>query len=372
MPDSDVATTHLDFTLALHRAVAAHGGNSCFSPYSVASALALVTRAARGETAAEPARLLAGSSGQVAELTGMLHKAAVLDAARSGEDTPTLAVSNTLWVWRQLAIKPGFTEALADWPSGTVETAPFVEDPEGARMAINAEVADTTRGLIPELLPPGTIGDDTVAGLVNALYLKVGWVFPFRESDTADGDFHTPSGAVTVPMMRQTERLAHAAFDGWQLVDLPAVGGVAVSVLLPDGPLADAEPGLDAATVTALLAGRRETMVRLRMPRLSLDIRCALKETLRSLGVRGMFEPGADFGELTDDDRLVVSDLLHQAVLRVDESGVEGAAATAAMMRLVSAPAGEPVTVTLDRPFLLMVRHQDSGAVYFLARVVEP
>lgn len=143
-------------------------------------------------------------------------------------------------------------------------------------------------------------------------------------------------------------------------------------MLLPDRPLVEAEPELDAATVDALLNARREAMVRLTMPRLSLDVRCPLKDTLNSLGVRTMFTPTADFGELSDDPRLLVSDVLHQSVLRLDENGLEGAAATAAMMRLVSAPAGEPVTVEVNRPFLLLVRHRASGAVYFLARVTEP
>lgn len=375
MPVSDVATTHLDFTLALHRTLAAHGGNVCFSPYSVASALSLVTRAARGDTAAEPAGLLAGSTDRadrIDEVVEWLNKAAVLDDARSGQDTPSLAVSNTLWVWENLAIRSGFTDALRDWPSGAVRQAPFVKDPEGARVEINDDVARTTRDLIPELLPAGTIGDDTVAGLVNALYLKAAWTFAFKESDTAEDDFHAPSGAVRVPMMRQVERLGHAAANGWQLVELPAVGGVAASILLPDRPLEEAEPELDAATVTALLDAQRETMVRLRLPRVEVDVRCALKDALSSLGVRRMFQAGADFGELTDDPRLVVSDMLHQSVLRIDEAGLEGAAATAAMMRLVSAPATDPVTVTVDRPFLLLVRHRASGAIYFLARVVEP
>jgi serpin B len=67
-----------------------------------------------------------------------------------------------------------------------------------------------------------------------------------------------------------------------------------------------------------------------------------------------------------------VSEVLHQAVLRVDEQGFEGAAATALTMRLTSMIIDEPVAVTVDRPFLLLVRHAGTGAVYFLARVVEP
>ncbi|WP_298179415.1 serpin family protein [Saccharomonospora sp.] len=372
MPERDAAQAHLNFALALHRALGSPGGNTCFSPYSVAGALGLVARAARGDTATQPAALLAGASERVSEQADLLRKAAVLDAPHGGQDEPTLAVSNTLWVWRQLQMKPGFADVVTSWPSGAVATAPFVEDPEAARATINADVARTTRDLIPELLLPGTVGGDTVAGLVSALYLRVAWTYPFRDTSTAEGDFHAPSGVVRGPMMWQAERLGYARHEGWRLVDLPAVGGVSASVLLPDRPLAEAELELDAETLHALLEARSEAMVRLTMPRLSLDVRCPLKDALESLGVRRMFEPSADFGELSDDPRLSVSDVLHQTVLRLDESGLEGAAATAAMMRLVSAPSGTPVTVEVNRPFLLLVRHRASGAVYFLARVTEP
>jgi serpin B len=39
-----------------------------------------------------------------------------------------------------------------------------------------------------------------------------------------------------------------------------------------------------------------------------------------------------------------------------------------ALLRDVS----EPLVVRVDRPFLFLVRHRISGAVYFLARVTRP
>ncbi|WP_007025480.1 serpin family protein, partial [Saccharomonospora iraqiensis] len=322
---------------------------------------------------AEPDATEPDATETVAELAGLLRTAAELDPApEAPDDPPKLAVSNRLWVWRALAVRPGFPEELATWPGGTVATALFPEDPEDTRAEINADVARTTRDLIPELLPPGSIDGDTVAGLVNALYLRVAWTYPFRADDTGPGDFHGPSGTRQVPMMRQTETLGYAEHAGWRLVTLPAVGGVRATVLLPDRPLAEQEPGLDADTLAELLAAERQARVELTLPRLTLDTRGGLRSALASLGVRTMFRAGSDFGELSDDPRLTVSDVLHESVLRVDESGLEGAAATAATMRLVSAPSGQPVTVTVDRPFLLLVRHAATGVVYFLARVVEP
>ncbi|MBB3051476.1 serpin B [Prauserella isguenensis] len=366
-------TAHLTFVLAVHRATASGAGtdDACVSPYSAAGALGLVADGARGETADEIAAVLAGPESTLAEQRRLLEASAALDT-RAGQDEPVLAVSNTLWAWDGLAVDDGYAADLERRASGRVAAAPFVDDPEAARTEINADVAATTRNLIPELLPPGAVGPDTVAALVNALYLRSAWRHPFPAEATADGDFHGPDGPLPVPMMRQTARLRYGEASGWRAVAVPAVGGVEAVVLLPDRRLADAEATLDAAALAELLASLAPEQVRLTMPRVSLDVPVPLGDALRGLGVRRMFTPQADFGGLSGDARLHVSDVLHQAVLRLDEHGLEGAAATAATMRLVAMPTGDPVVVDVNRPFLLLVRHAATGAVYFAARVVTP
>ncbi|GAA1950976.1 serpin family protein [Amycolatopsis minnesotensis] len=359
------AASHLTFSLALHRAVATGAADSCFSPYSVASALGLVARAARGKAADELLALLGDDFD-----ARPLREAATLEP-RPDREEPVLAVANTLWVWDQLPIEPGYAGELATWPGGRVAEAPFVTEPERARQVINADIAETTRGLIPELLPPGIVGDDTVASVVNALYLRCPWAIPFSDGATGPAAFAAPSGVREVPTMHQSERLAYHADGGWQVVGMPAVGGAEAVVLLPDGELAGQEAALDAEALAALLDGLRPRQVNLALPKLDLDVRADLTGALQHLGVRTLFGPGADLSGLSPDPRLVVSDVLHQSVLRVDESGFEGAAATAAMMRLTSMPIDE-VSVSVDRPFLLLVRHAATGVVYFFARVVEP
>lgn len=365
----------MEFALALHRKLAEPGTDTCFSPYSAAVALSLVAKAARGSTAEELTGLLAGSPGAATAPAGvqddLLLAAATIDGA-GGNEAPELAVANTLWAWDRLPIEDGFRDELSRWNAGSVASAPFGDDPEAARKLINDDVSETTRGLIPQLLVPGAVTPDTVAALVNALYLRTGWSFPFQEAETADADFHAPDGLCQVPTMQQSERFSYASAQGWQMVGLPAVGGVQAVVLLPDGDLEEQESTLDANTVEQLLHGGREALVNLALPRLSMDVRSDLTAALQGLGVCRMFTTQADLGGLSADPRLLVSDVVHQAVLRMDERGLEGAAATAAMMRLVMMPSGDPVTVRVDRPFLLLVRHVGTGAIYFLARVVRP
>ncbi|MEV6872156.1 serpin family protein [Amycolatopsis sp. NPDC051128] len=360
--------SHLRFALAVHSAIGAGGGNTCFSPYSVASALTLAAHAARGGTRDELVALL----GDPAAQTTMLREAAQLTEEGARGEQPELAVANTLWADDRLPLEDSFKTELAGWPGAAVASAPFEKEPEAARALVNDDVGRTTRGLIPQLLPPGSIDRDIAAVLVNALYLKSAWKLPFREANTKDAPFHAPSGTHDVPTMWLGESVGYAHAGGWQAVQLAAGGGLQAVVLLPDGDLAEAEAALDQASLTSLLGEIRFKRVELTLPKIALDVPSSLTAVLRGLGVRTIFTDRADLGGLSPDPRLAVSEVLHQAVLRVDEQGFEGAAATALTMRLTSMMIDEPVAVTVDRPFLLLVRHAGTGALYFLARVVEP
>ncbi|GAA0628986.1 serpin family protein [Kutzneria viridogrisea] len=365
----------LAFTLALHRAVDPDPDNDlCWSPYSVASALGLTATGAEGATRTELVTALLGAAdGDLGAHAALLTAASELDEWHRGEQ-PVLVASNTLWAVEDLPIRREFAGELARWPGGAVRGAPFTDAPEDARKLINTDVAETTRGLIPELIPPQAILPDTVAALVNALYLKAAWQHEFAEQETEDRPFRAPTGTYYTPTMRLTQRLGYAHERGWQVVTLPAAGGVEAVVLLPDAPLIEAEPALDAAALSALVAAPSSVRIQLSLPKLSASTRASLKRPLVEMGVQGMFRRGeAGLTRLCPDPRLYVDDVLHESVLKIDEKGLEGAAATAVTMRMMSMAApSDPVVVDVDRPFLLVIRHRETGVPYFVARVVHP
>ncbi|MFD9704326.1 serpin family protein [Lentzea sp. NPDC059081] len=334
-------TDQADFALNLHRvAVPDPSTTACWSPFSVASALALAREAARGETRAE--------------LDGLLSDFDPADAL----DVPELAVANTLWADDDLTLDPGFSL------TSSVRRTAF-NDPSTVRKLVNTDVAETTRGLVPELLdsPPPA---DAAAIIVNALYLKVGWLTPFAAWDTAPKPFHAPGGDVDVPTMKVTGKFRYAHRDGWQTIVLPADSGVEAVVLLPDS-------SLDQPLSPSAFEASDLTRLELSLPKVDVRAKFALKEAVRQLGVERMFARDADFSGLSPDERMFVDDVVHEAVLRIDEEGLEGAAATAVTFRTVSIEIPvDPVVVTVDRPFLLAVRHAASKAVYFLAQVARP
>ena len=74
---------------------------------------------------------------------------------------------------------------------------------------------------------------------------------------------------------------------------------------------------------------------------------------------------------MTAAEKLYVSGVLHEAFIDVNEKGTEAAAATAVIARATAAPGG-PVQLTVDRPFLFILRDLEANAVLFLGRVLDP
>ncbi|KAL9391838.1 hypothetical protein Peur_015758 [Populus x canadensis] len=59
-----------------------------------------------------------------------------------------------------------------------------------------------TRGLIKEVLPPGSVNNDVALILANALYFKGAWYQKFDASRTQLGDFHLLNGQIVqVPFL---------------------------------------------------------------------------------------------------------------------------------------------------------------------------
>ncbi|MEU3647035.1 serpin family protein [Lentzea sp. NPDC034063] len=334
-------TDQTTFALDLHRvAVPDAESNACWSPFSVASALALVREAARGRTRDELALLVGGFD----------PKAAL--------GVRNLAVANTLWADDGLPLNPDFPL------TSSVRRADF-SDAKTVRKRVNADVAETTRGLIPALLPPPS-GPYDGAIIVNALYLKVGWTTAFQAHLTEPRPFHAPGGDVEVPTMTATAEFGYSRTEGWQTIALPARPAVEALVLLPDESLEQPLP-------PSAFDVRDSTAVELSLPKVDVREKFELRETLEQLGVGTMFSPSADLSGLSPDP-LFVSDVIHEAVLRLDEQGLEGAAATAVRMTRGgrSRAPQDPIVVRVDRPFLVAVRHARSGALYFLAQVARP
>ena len=374
------------FGLDLYRDLSGSEGNLFFSPYSISLGMAMAYAGARGETERQMADSLGFKLPQ-----NRLHPAfnaldlLLASRPKGGDDAFRLNVANSVWGQRDYSFLPEFLDSLAVNYGEDVRAADFRRDPEDARVRINGWVADETEERIRNLIPQGTLTPLTRLVLANAIYFNAAWLHAFDERATKDRPFHLLDGSQRdVAMMRQQENLRYAIGDGFQAVELPYKGGdVAMTILLPEsGKFEEFEGSLSGQSVRGIVESLESELVRLTMPKFEMESGFSLSDTLKAMGMPDAFDDqAANFsgmdGQLCrarGDICLLISDVLHQAFVSVDEAGTEAAAATAVMVGVTRAVGVEPdpIEVVVDRPFLLIIRHHATDTVLFVGRVLDP
>ena len=106
------------------------------------------------------------------------------------------------------------------------------------------------------------------------------------------------------------------------------------------------------------------------MPKFTYESQLRLKETLAAMGMPAAFGD-ADFSGMDGTRLLFIDNVYRKAFVSVDEAGTEAAAATAVVVAKLGMPE-EPVEVTIDQPFVFLIRDIESGAILFLGHVVNP
>lgn len=378
----ELAAGNSRFAFDLYRQIGAEDEKNIFiSPISISMALAMTWAGAEGTTAAAMAdtlnftlpadRLHATFNALDSALGSRGENAAGIDG------TPfRLHLVNVLWGQEGYPFLPQFLDTLALNYGAGLRLLDFYADPDTSRRLINTWVEEQTENLIKDLLPPGSISSMTRLVLTNAIYFNAAWQHPFDpEATTQDCSFVRLNGSTaTTPLMNQTAWLGYVAADGFQALELPYDGGeISMLILLPDdGRFEEFEEGLDAKQVESISTDLTMTNIRLAMPKFSVEYPLSLRDTLVALGMGDAFTAGAaDFSAMDGSRELYIGDVIHKAFVTVDEEGTEAAAATAVIMELTSVPTA-PLEVTLNRPFIFLIRDLDTGTILFLGRVTDP
>ena len=383
----DLVQGNNDFAFDLYRALSDEEGNLFYSPFSISQALAMTFAGARGETERQMANTLHYRLPQ-----SNLHPAFnSLDralASRGKDPRGTLKegeakqyirlnIANAVWGQHGYGFLPDFLDVLAENYGAGMRPMDFAGAPEESRVRINDWVAEETGDKVKNLLRPRTIEPNTRLVLTNAIYFNASWHWPFDRRQTKVGPFHLEGGgSVDVPMMTETsdDFYGYARGDGYQAVDVPySWGEMSMTVLLPDGgALAELEDSLNADLLDRIMDDIEIDYVTLTMPLFKFESEFSLRDTLAGMGMPDAFDLRADFSGMTGTKALVISHVVHKAFVSVDERGTEAAAATAGVGVLVALPGKDPIQVTVDRPFIFLIRDTATGTVLFIGRVMNP
>ncbi|KFV82937.1 Heterochromatin-associated protein MENT [Struthio camelus australis] len=398
------------FTLDLYKKLneTSKGKNIFFSPWSIATALAMVYLGAKGNTATQMAEVLhfhqiareEGSSEVTRPSRGRPKKRKMdperkqakdihsgfkelLAAINKPRNTYLLRSANRLYEEMTYPLLPKFLQLVTRYYKAKPQVVNFKTDAEQARKQINSWVENETERKIQDLLPTGSLDSNTVLVLVNAVYFKGNWENKFMEENTSERLFRlskTKTKPVQMMFLRGTFLMLHVTTLKFKIIELPYVKNeLSMFVLLPDD-ISDNTTGLELLerelTYEKLVEWTRpvhmiKAEVELYLPKLKLEENYDLKSTLSSMGIRDAFNPAqADFTGISMKKDLFISEVFHKAFVEVNEEGTEAAAATAGV--LVTRTNAATATFKADHPFLFFIRHNKSQTILFFGRLCSP
>lgn len=368
----EVSNSDLPFALSLHNEVhdqnKSQTKNLVLSPYSISSALGMLHLGTSGNTKAE----LELGLGIADEVVWHNSKGVIIQELHQPQRCDyQLAIANKLFAQKDMTFHSDFINSVDTIYGAPLQEVDFHGNPEEGRTIVNDWVSEQTLSNIPELLPEGSVTTDTRLILTNAIYMNAPWKQPFDPSDTRDFPFTTEDGqTLQVPTMIHNEMDIQRYEDEFiSVANIPYEGDeLSMSIYVPhEGvSLSDVEDSLDTEYLQTIQDNRYFETALINLPKFEIRSNVKLKDTLINMGMGSMFEGGLDN---ISDENLVVSSVVHEAWIKVEEKGTEAAAATAVLVEEASVPAE---IFIVNRSFLFTIQDDITGALLFMGRVDNP
>ena len=372
-----VAQANNAFAFDMYEKVAeTNKGNIFFSPNSISNAFAMCYGGASGSNEKEMAAAMhfAPNTPQFHKDFGAYNR--LIEANADGN--VKLSIANRLWGEQTYGFVEDYLTLVDDAYDAPLDRVDFKGSPDAQRSAINSWVEDNTNNKIKDLLPAGSVTTDTRLVLANAIYFKGDWLYQFDEKDTKKKKFTLKSDAnVNAEYMCSRGSLSYYENDLFKRVVLPYKGNKQSMVLvLPHKTTALEEVEKSMANdgfQTLIIGGFPEVI--LELPKFEMTLPLPLNGIMKSLGMREAFGQGADFSKMTTQNDIYISSAIHKAFIKIDEKGTEAAAATAIVMSTESvgpSQAPRPKEFKANRPFLFYIIDNETQAVLFMGRMMDP
>lgn len=358
--------------------------NFVFSPFSIHMLMSTLLAGAGTDTLTQMKQTLYLSDFSLQEVHAAYKKQGVsfsLAEANASNTGVTLNVGNRIYVHQDFAERiTDFAGTILDAFGSAAETV--VEFNENTRSTINLWVEKETRQKIKDLLAPGSLTSLTRLVLVNAIYFKGAWKEKFDASKTIQDAPFTLSDASTVPVQMMTKKA------NYRLVELKELQAHALEMPYQETRfsmilLLSDRAELHDSMVTAVndpdrfnfasipFEQHRPKKVFVKMPRFKIETAIDLSQTLQEMGMSDLFSDGkADLSGIAGTKSLYVSQVVHKAVIEVNEEGAEAAAATAAVVTMRSMPMIDEFI--MDRQFMYAIRDSETNAILFTGSVNNP
>lgn len=324
------------------------------SPTSITFALCLLYLGAQDNTKNELSRFFGGNIG--------LRD---LEQIHSLLNNDVINLVNCLFVKQENKIKSSYKQPVANLAIISNEN---FNNGSFVATKINKFIETNTRGLINNIIDPSSITSQLALILINVIYFKANWKNKFNKNDTTMMNFKGLQNRRNVKMMNQTDDFMYYENNDTQLLEMDYCdNNFSMGILLrKDNQLIK----FNDSTLNSWINSLRKTSVNVYLPRFTQRKRINLKGILSKLGLSNLFKQyDANLSGITDN--IYVSEVLHEAIVIVDEEGTEAAAVTA-VIAFYNCVRKEPrhVIFKADHSFTYYVRHKPTNTILFIGQYI--
>ena len=342
----------------------ASGKNIMFSPTSLNFALGMIAEGAEGDTK-EILDDYLGTNDFAAYAKEYLDKIKAYNTEDESYGYQSkVKIADAVWMDDGLTLQEKFKNTVSNSFGAEVKAVDFSATEETCDI-INSWCDKNTEGLIPKIITPNLINDNTGLCLTNSLYFESGWNGePWNVSDTEESfGKKEKTKYMTCTGDRYYENDKATAFGRDYANGLSFIG------ILPND---EGDFTLEDLDIGGLLKSNPEyDEVDCKMPKLNFETSTVLNDMLSSLGLDNLFSSNADFSGIADQN-VKVDTILQKTKLELDENGTKAAAVTAVTMECMSAAVeNEPIikTVELTRPFAFLIYDRSNDEILFIGKV---
>ncbi|KTG43450.1 hypothetical protein cypCar_00025600 [Cyprinus carpio] len=360
-----------DFAFSLYKKLALHpdaqGKNIFFSPVGISMALSMLAVGAKGSTLSQIYSSL-GYSGLKAQQVNEGYEHLIHMLGHS-QDTMQLEAGAGVAIREGFKVVDQFLKDVQHYYNSEAFSVDFSK-PEIAAEEINQFIAKKTNDKITDMVKD--LDSDMVMMLINYMYFRGKWDKPFEAQLTHKAEFKVDKDTtVQVDMMKRTGRydIYQDPVNQTTVMMVPYKGNTSMMIVLPDeGKMKDVEESICRHHLKNWHDKLFRSSVDLFMPKFSISATSKLNDILTEMGVTDAFSDTADFSGMTEELKVKVSQVVHKAVLSVDEKGTEAAAATTIEIMPMSLPG----TVMLNRPFLVLIVEDSTKSILFMGKITNP
>ena len=231
-----------------------------------------------------------------------------------------LQIANSIWLNEEYQFQEEFSQRTKDYFNAEIAEIDIASTDSPKR--INEWVKKTTNDKIDKMVD-GPLDDNFVAMLLNAIYFKGDWKFPFDKKDTEDRDFHLMNGTEKeVPFMKLQEDLLYMANNEFQAVKLPyGDGEMSMTIVLPNEQKSykEFQTTLSAEKWEGFQSDFKSMRGTLLLPKFKMEYETELNDALEALGMASAFTDSADFSKMVEGDAsLLISKVKQKTLYRCE------------------------------------------------------